>query len=79
MNKCSNMGSVNDMVNAGVSSFGHHRQRVEISSGSGVHPKRTKQVIHQTENPLLMVVGADIAMNDIVLMNALTLVGWFGG
>ena len=31
------------------------------------------------EKPLLLVVGEDVPLNEIVLTNALTLVGRFGG
>ena len=40
--------------------------------------KRSKKPVHKVEIPLF-VVGEDIALNDIVLTNALTLVGRFGG
>ena len=33
----------------------------------------------KSDNPILLVVGADVMLNDIVLTNALTLVGRFSG
>ena len=44
--------------------------------GSG---KRISKCVRKMDKPLLLVVGEDVPLNKIVLTNALTLVGRFGG
>ena len=41
--------------------------------------KRPKQIIRKSSKPLLMAVSEYVGLNDIVLTNALTLVGRFNG
>ena len=41
--------------------------------------KRAYKPIKKFINPVLMTVGVDVALNDIVLTNEMTLVGRFGG
>lgn len=50
-----------------------------FSNMDGVRPKRPKQVIRKLDKPVLLVVGVDVCLNDIVLTNTLTLVGRFNG
>ena len=40
---------------------------------------KTRKCIRKQEKPLLLVVGEDVPLNEIMLTNALTLVGRFGG
>ena len=53
--------------------------RVRVSPVDGPHPKRMKLVIKKIDKPILLVVGEDVPLNDIVLTNELTLVGQFSG
>ena len=41
--------------------------------------KRISKCVRKMDKPLLLVVGEDVPLNKIVLTNALTLVGRFGG
>ena len=41
--------------------------------------KKSRKCVRKLEKPILLVVGEDISLNEIVLTNALTLVGRFGG
>ena len=41
--------------------------------------KRISKCVRKMDKPLLLVVGEDVPLNKIVLTNALTLVGSFGG
>ena len=41
--------------------------------------KKASKCVRKLDKPLLLVVGEDVSLNDIVLTNALTLVGHFGG
>ena len=41
--------------------------------------KKSSKCVRKMDQPLLLVVGEDVSLNDIVLTNALTLVGRFGG
>ena len=63
----------------GSLSFGHQLSWVETFPAKGMRSKRPKQIIRKSEKPLLMVVGEDVGLNDIILTNALTRVGRFGG
>ena len=47
--------------------------------GAGACVKRSAHVIKKAVNPVLLVVGEDIKMNEIILTNAHTLVGCFRG
>ena len=41
--------------------------------------KKTQKCVCKQEKPILLVVGEDVPLKEIMLTNALTLVGWFGG
>ena len=41
--------------------------------------KKSSKCVRKLDKPLLLVVGEDVPLNEIVLTNALTLVGRFGG
>ena len=60
-------------------SFGHQRPLVSDSPGVGVRLKMPRKEIRKLDKPVLMIVGEDVGLNDIVLMHAMTLVGQFSG
>ena len=56
-----------------------HQPKDEFFLSVSRHPKRHKQVIWKLDKSPLLVVGEGVALNEIVLTNALTLVDRFGG
>ena len=60
----------------GQNSFGHPSP---IQSEVGIKHKWARQTIKKLDKPVLMTVGEDVGLNEIGLMNAMTLVGRFGG
>ena len=55
-----------------------HSPLIELDTNCPIVHKRKPKPVRKVALPL-MVVGEDITLNDIVLTNALTLVGRFGG
>ena len=45
---------------------------------NGVKKKRPSKLVKKTDQPVLLTAGEDVCLNDIVLTNAMTLVGRFG-
>ena len=58
--------------------FSSDQKRV-FSDSTDVVLKRLKHATKKLEMPVLLTVGEDIGLNDIVLSHALTLVGRFSG
>ena len=52
---------------------------IDMSTSSGGYSKRLKRVIHKKPKPIMLVVGEDVCLHDIVLTNKRILVGCFSG
>ena len=66
------------LAQAGGSSVDFLHQKAEVDSGSSGRRKKPKQVIKKVENSVMLVIGEDIKMNDVILTHSHTLVGRFG-
>ena len=82
----SSMKPLTNMDNIAVDSDEHADAGVFEKFGDGPSMNSTKKVagknrkcVCKMEKPILLVVGEDIPLNEIVLNNELTLVGRFGG
>ena len=76
-----NLNSVNDSVHNDVfqNDFLPETFVKPVPTENGVKKKCLSKTVKKTDQPVLLTVGEDVCLNDIVLTNAMTLVRRFGG